>query len=232
MLQGRRETRAHGHLDVLDGLPAACRDAVIERCKRRTVAKGKPLWTQGEPARFLAILTAGKVMSLYEARNGKAGTIGFWCTGDLVGLSDIGTVSTRQHTVRCLEACIFLTLAFEDFEDLVRRFPEFGLAVIRAFSLRLRWVAQLAVNLETNSAFERTCAVLIALSERFGRPGDGGILIDLELTNEQLAAIAGVTRQFINSTLQSLREQGLLSSRGRLMMVPDLGALEQIAYRR
>ena len=231
MLQRRREKRADGHLDILGGLPSICRNAVIEQCRQRSVAKGKTLWTQGEPAQFVAIIVSGKVTSWYEARSGKAGTIGFWCAGDIVGLGDMGLVNTRQHTVRCLEASTFLTLSFERFDDLVRRFPDFGLLVIRAFSVRLRWVAQLAVSLATSSAFERICAVLLALAERFGVPTDEGVLVDLNLTNEQLAAICGVSRQFTNSTLQTLRERGLLVDR-RAIVLSDPAALERIAYER
>jgi hypothetical protein len=50
--------------------------------------------------------------------------------------------------------------------------------VIRALSVRLRSVAQLAVTLETQPAFERICTVLLALSDRFAVPCDEGLLID------------------------------------------------------
>jgi CRP/FNR family transcriptional regulator, cyclic AMP receptor protein len=232
MLQRRREIRADGHLDLLGSIPSAYRKAVLEQCERRVVAKGDTVWVQGEPAQFVAFLVSGKAMSSYQARNGKTGTTGFWCAGDLIGAADVGTGTTRQQTVRCLEECVIHTLAFERFEELVRRFPELALAVIRALSIRLRWVAQLAVTLETESAFERICAVLLALSERFGAHSDGGILIDLKLTNEDLAAIAGVTRQFTNSTLQDLRERGLLISRKRNLILTDSAALEGLAYHR
>ena len=209
-------------------LPPDCRAVVIEQCRPRAVAKGRTLWTQGEAAPFAAILVSGKVMSLYEARNGRSGTVGFWCSGDLLGLGDM-VISERQHTVRCLEACTFLTLPYERLDDLVRRYPDFGIAMMRAFSLRLRWVAQLALGLETGSALERICTVLLALSERFGEPSDEGVVINLSLTHEQLAAIAGVTRQFTNTTLKQLRERGMLGA-GRAIVLTDVPGLERMAY--
>jgi CRP/FNR family transcriptional regulator len=232
MLQRSSEVRADGHLDVLGSIPPVYRKAVLEQCERRVVAKGATVWVQGEPAHGVAFLTSGKAMSWYQARNGKTGTTGFWCAGDLIGAADVGTVTTRQQTVRCLEECVFHTLSFERFEDLVRRFPELALAVIRALSVRLRWVAQLAVTLETQSAFERIGAVLLALSERFGLECEGGVMIDLKLTNEDLAAIAGVTRQFTNTTLQELRERRLLAARKRNLVLTDIAALERLVYHR
>lgn len=218
-----------GHSDVLSELSPVCREAVIARSKRRDVPKGKTLWNQGGSADNLAIVLAGKVMSLYESRSGRSGTIGFWCAGDIVGLGDIGGRYTRQHTVRCLEASSFLVLPFTAIDELIRAFPEFSLALINALSIRLRWVTQLALGLEMGSAMERICTVLLALSERYGRPSEKGIVIDIDLKNDQLAAIAGVTRQFTNSTLGLLRQRGFLSDRKQLMIL-DKAGLEALAF--
>lgn len=226
------DARANGHLDVLGSIPPAYRKAVLDQCERRHVPKGKTLWTQGARAEFVAFLFSGKAMSSYQSRNGKIGTTGFWCAGDLLGAGDLGEPATaRQMTVRCLEPCVIYTLSFERFNELVRRFPELAQAMIRAMSVRLRWVSLLAVTLETQSAVERICAVLIALSERFGTACEQGVLIDLNLTNDDLAAISGVSRQFTNATLRDLRSRGLLLSRKRSLIVTDPAALDELAHR-
>lgn len=230
MLQRTREVHTDGHLDVLGCIPPAYVKAVLEQCKRRVLARGELIWSQGEPSQYVAFLVSGKAMSWFQARNGKTGTTGFWCAGDLLGAADVGAVSARQQTVRCLEECMIYTLSFERFEDLVRRFPEVGLAVIRAMSVRLRWVAQLAVTLETQPAFERICAVLLSLSEeRFAVHSNEGVLINLKLTNGDLAAIAGVTRQFTNATLHDLRQRGLLITRRQILILTDRAAIEKLA---
>lgn len=232
MLQRAHNAWADGHLDVLGSIPPVYRKAVLEQCKRRAFEKDQLIWLQGEPAEYVAFLISGKAMSSYQSRNGKTGTTGFWCAGDLLGAADLGTFSTRQQTVRCLDACIVHTITFERFDDLVRRFPELAQAIIRALSVRLRWVAHLAVTLETQSAHDRICAALLALSDRFARPIDAGLLIDLKLTNEDLAAIAGVSRQFTNSTLQELQKRGLLVTRKRSLILTDPVALAALVYRR
>ena len=230
MPQAKREVRTDGHLDVLGSIPPPYRTAVLEQCKRRVLARGELIWSQGDPAEFVAFLFSGKTMSWYQARNGKTGTTGFWCAGDLLGAADLGTVSTRQQSVRCLDECVIYTLTFEYFDELVRRFPELAQAVIRALSVRLRWVAQLAVTLETQPAFERICTLLIVLSERFAVDTSEGVRIDLKLTNEDLASMAGVTRQFTNSTLRDLRKRGLLITRKQNLILTDRAAIEKLAY--
>src|SRR5678816_267046 len=95
-----------GHLDVLGSIPAAYRSAVLEQCEKRSLGKGQLIWSQGEPATYVIFLASGKAMSSYQSRNGKTGTTGFWCAGDLLGAADMGGSTTRHMTVRCLEPCV------------------------------------------------------------------------------------------------------------------------------
>jgi len=206
------------------------REAVLLQCEERAFTRGGLIWKQGEPAHFVALIGAGKAMSWYEARNGKIGTTGFWCAGDLLGAADLGLGGVRQQTVRCLERTVIHSLSFERFEELVRRFPEFAMAVIQALSIRLRAVAQLAVTLETQPAYERICSVLLALSDRFAIDTEQGRLIDVKITNQDLAAIAGVTRQFANATLSDLRRRGLLVFRKQAIIVADTTQIEKLAF--
>ena len=70
-----------------------------------------------------------------------------------------------------------------------------------------------------------------ALSERFGIPAEGGVQIDLKLTNDDLASIAGVSRQFVNSTLQDLRKRGVIAGRRHSVVVARPDRLLELAHR-
>lgn len=217
-----------GHLDVLASIPAEYRAAVIKQCERRVLRKGQTIWSQGEPAEFIAFLVKGKTMSMYQSKSGKVGTTGFWCSGDILGAGDLGSRTTRQMTVRCLEPCVLYTLSYARFNPLVDRFPELAHAVIHALSIRLRWVARLAVMLETESGYQRVCGVLLALVDRFATPRPNGTLIDLKLTHEDLASMSGVSRQYVNVTLGDLRKRGYLRMEKRSIIITDCRKLASI----
>lgn len=214
-----------GHLDVLAAIPPEYRAAVIEQCERRTFRRGQTVWAQGEPAEYVAFVVRGKAMSMYQSPSGKMGTTGFWCTGDIIGAGDLGSRTTRQMTVRCLEPCMLYTLAYARFNSLVDRFPELAHAIIHALSLRLRWVARLAVILETESGHQRISEVLLALADRFGVPSPHGTLIDLKLTHEDLASISGVSRQYANITIGDLRKRGLVRLEKRSIILTNYAKL-------
>ena len=95
MVVKRADSRADGHLDVLASIPPEYRKAVLEQCERRVLRKGEAIWLQGQPAEFVAFLAEGKAMSAYQSRNGKTGTTGFWCAGDILGAADFGSTPVR-----------------------------------------------------------------------------------------------------------------------------------------
>ena len=132
-------------------------------------------------------------------------------------------------TVRCLEDCVIYMLDYDRFTELMRRFPELASAMIRILSLRLRSALDLALSFSTQSAEERICVVLLALSERFGVPDETGVLIDLELTNRDLGSITGASRQFICATLGNLKRRGVVRIRSRRLLITNLEALETLA---
>jgi CRP-like cAMP-binding protein len=219
-----------GHLDVLSAIPPEYRKAVLDQCVRKRYRKGQILWNQGDEAGYVGFLVEGMAMSTYHSPGGKIGTTGFWFAGDLLGAGDLWGSTTRQMTVRCLEDSVLYMLPIERIYEIVRRFPEVSEAIIKALSVRLRWVAHLALTLETQTAVERVCAVLLAVAERFGMEGEEGTLINLNLTHGDLAAMVGVSRQFMNITLHDLQRRELIRLKSRRIIVRDKKQLEALVH--
>lgn len=217
-----------GHMDVLAAIPEAYRGAVLDQCVRKRIRKGQFIWRQGDPVNSVAFLVEGKTISTYDGLNGKTGVIGLWLPGDMLGAADIGLSGGRQMTVRCLEDCLVYLMDLDKFFEISRRFPEVAQTVIRALSIRLRWVSHLAVTLETQTAFGRTCGVLVALSECFGTANDGSVIIEMDLTHSDLASLVGVSRQFMNQTLQKLRKEGLIDIKRQKIIVRDVQSLRTL----
>jgi len=220
-----------GHLDVLGTLPEQYRDAVLSQCKKQRFQRGDALWNQGDAAGYVAFLVEGKAMSTYHSPGGKVGITGFWADGDILGAADLGGFERRQMTVRFLEASTVCTLPLSSFYGILERFPEVAQQVVRALSVRLRWVAQLALSLETHSTEDRVRGILLALAESFGIEVEEGLLIDLRLTNEDLASMVGVSRQFVNAALRRVKNEGLIKMRKRKIVIANLEPLRTAIYR-
>jgi len=220
---------AHGHLDFIAAIPAEYRGAVLEQCTVKSYRKGETVWSQGDAVHALAFLASGKVFSLFHGANGRSGAVSFWSSGDILGAELIsGEVTTRQTSLRCLEDATIYYLEWSKFEAVVKRFPEVAYAVIKALSVRLRWAIRLVHILQTQTAFNRVGSVLLALAERFPVETPGGTMIDLDITHEDLAAIVGVSRQFMTVTLHELEDRGLISNTRKRITLSNAGQLREL----
>ncbi len=210
-----------GHLDVLKGISEGHRSAILAECSTRHCRKGVVLYNQGDRSDFIAIVGKGHAITLYQAPNGHVGASGIWTVGDILGASYIHNPAHRHTMVRSIEPITLFCLPHAAMNRAIREFPEFGEMMLKAVSSRLRWAHNLTHIMQTLPAFERVCAILVSLSDRYGRQKGGGVLVDVSLTHEHLAAFVGVTRQFATVTLHNLVDDGLISIRERRIFLHD-----------
>ena len=220
-----------GHLNVLGSIPDHCREAVLRQCSRHHFQRDDTLWTQGDKGGYLAFLTQGKAMSSYHSPGGKAGITGFWSDGDVLGAADLGGTHHRQMTVVFLEASTVYTLSLANFYPMLERYPKLAQQIVRALSVRLRWVAHLAVSLATHSTEDRVRGILLALAASFGSEDEQGVLIDLKLSHEELASMVGVSRQFLNGALNNFKNAGYIKIGNRKIVITDLKGLETAVFK-
>jgi CRP-like cAMP-binding protein len=203
---------------------------MLAHCRQRRYRKGEVVWHQGDPAPTVAFLVEGKAISEYHSPNGRTVITGLWFPGDIIGANNIGTYNLHQMTVRCIENSLIYALPVERFYVLVKSHPELAEVVIRALSVRLHWFGHLTLILGTQTAEERVCGMLLALSEHFAVETEEGLLIDLKLTHETLAAMVGVTRSFLTVTLSQLERRGLIRSHRRRIIIREPEQLEAMAF--
>ena len=210
-----------GHLDVLAAIPAKQRQAVLKHCSVRKCVKDEVVWHQGEPAPIAAFLAEGKAVSEYHSPSGRTIITGVWLRGDLIGANNLATHNVHQTTVRCLEKSVLYTLRVERLYALARSHGDLAAAMIKALSLRLHWFGHLALILSTQTAWERVCGMLVALSEHSGARTKDGRHVELSLTHETLAAMVGVTRPFLTVTLKDLERKDLVRNERRRIVILD-----------
>ena len=67
--------------------------------------------------------------------------------------------------------------------------------------------------------------------EQYGRSVDGGVQLALKLSQDELAAMLGVSRQSLNRELMALHADGFVSSAYARITLHDVAALSALAGR-
>lgn len=174
------------------------------------VRRGQHIVRQGEPSHGLWLIHGGAMITVAVSPEGHALGLDVLGPGDVVGEPDD---AASPVDVRALELC--------------RLRPVPASKVCDQISARARRSARLAKDLAWLPVDTRIRCRLTDLAERFGSPAIGGTAVGLTLTQDELAALAGTTRESANRALHRLMDQGHVAvlRRGRYLVCATLRPL-------
>jgi CRP-like cAMP-binding protein len=145
--------------------------------------------------------------------------------GDLLGEMATLTGRARTATVTAIDDVVVVVIPADDFERLWRTEPVVLAALVRSLVHRVEEADRARMDL-LDDAPTRIRGLLADLAERFGaRDPDGSVRIDLALTQEELASLAFASRGVVATVLRELREQGVMRTGRRELVVTDPEAL-------
>ena len=152
--------------------------------------------------------------------------------GRLALLGEAAVFNSRRHTATAiaLVESEVLGINANAFVDFVRHHPEVALRLLESFSHQLQRAQERMEDIAFLDVPARVAKRLIELALEFGEKTAQGYLITLRLTQSELAALVGASRESVNKALRLFAEKGLLRSERRGLLITDLAALQRRIY--
>lgn len=190
---------------------------------------GETIYYAGDPASQLYVLAAGSAKLIRHTLAGQDVLLDILATGEFFGslsmLGDETYVDTAQaQTVTCT-----LSISGEDFRKLLEAYPQMALTVLDITAARLREAQETIQQLSTASAEQRIASVLLKLGEKLGQPHETGLLIQIPLSREDLAAMTGSTPETVSRIMAQLQKQGLVETGRQWVAIASPEKLAAIA---
>jgi CRP-like cAMP-binding protein len=135
----------------------------------------------------------------------------------------------RSASVVALEPLEALVLSAEDFLSFLQANWRVSRVLMRMLCARMRDADRKRTEFGIFDATSRVAQRLVELADRFGEPYQGGVMITLHLTQEELAGWVGASREAVSKALRSLRSRGWIETRRRTVIVHNLEALRKRA---
>ena len=104
-----------------------------------------------------------------------------------------------------------------------------ALVILRLAAERLLYADLQQAQFATHDVVGRVAHRLVELTERFGTAGEDGIVLDVPLSQEELAGWTGASREAVNKALQVLRSLHLIETGRRRFTVLDVDGLRRLA---
>lgn len=191
----------------------------------REAAAGRVLLHAGAPGESLLLLLKGRVKIVAPAAPGQEVMLGFAGPGELVG--ELGALDgwPRTADVIALDRVRAGYLAAPELRAFLAERPAAGLALMRMMAGRIRHLDHDRVQMASSDGFSRIAALLLDLAERFGEPVQGGVRIELQATQHELASWIGASRITVARALCLMRRLGWVSTERRAITVLDATAM-------
>lgn len=209
----------------LDSLTPAERDDLFARGGRRKLRRGTFLFSEGDASEHVAVVLAGRVKASSFTTDGREVVLAVRGPGELLGELAALDRQTRSASVIALEPLEVLVVPADGFRDFLEAHARVAVSLLQTLSRRQRDADRKRIEFGAHDTEGRVGLRIVELAERYGEATEGGIRIELPLTQEELAGWTGSSREAVSKALKTLREHGLIETGRRTILVRDLAAL-------
>jgi len=198
-------------------------EQLAQLVRRRTYHRNETIFHKGDPGNGLYMITNGQVKVVLPSETGEEAVLAVLEAGDFFGELALFDGLPRSATVVTVQNAEVLLLHRDDFLEFVARNPETAIALFAVLSRRLRATDELIEDAIFLDVPGRLAKRLLDLADRHGKKTDVGVEIDLKLTQQDLAAMVGATRESVNKHLGWMRDHRLIQlDRQRIVLLrPD-----------
>ena len=215
----------------LDRLSPADRDALLAAGRERSYRRDAVVFHEGDRGGYALLIVAGRVKIVTSASDGTETVLSLRGPGDLVGeMAVIDDPATpRSATVTAIEQLRCRVLLGADLLAYFESHPRAIVELLRMLVARLRVSDQRRVEHGAYTTTRRLAALLVELSDAFGKPDDQGLRINAGLSQVELAGLVGASRESVARGLAVLRDKGYIATGRRSLLVRNLDGLRAYA---
>ena len=181
------------------------------KLRARSYRTGEVIFHQEDPGVSLHIIKTGRVKITATSPEGEEIVMAILDERDSFGEIALLDGKPRSASAVAMEATQTLTLDRGDFLDIMTRNPEMVSAVLVAVAAGWRRTSHLLEDAIFLDLPGRLAKRLLQLAEKHGITTEKGMEIDLSLTQQDLAAAVGVSREALNKQLGLFQERGLVA---------------------
>ena len=206
-------------------------DRIAASVRTRRYRRGEVIFHQGDPGDALFIVLSGRVKISSPSDTGVEAILATLRQGEFFGALALLDGASRSASATAVAATETLILPREQFRQLVNDVPAIRDHVFAELAHELRRLTNHVEELHFLDIAGRLAARLARLADEQGRADDGEIRLDGPITQGELAAMVGSTRQSVNKLLGWFVDDGLIRMDRDSIVIVDLPALRRAARR-
>jgi CRP/FNR family transcriptional regulator len=202
--------------------------AAADWFRAETFTPNAMIFLEGDPADRLWVVASGQVKIVKHTSDGQENLLEVITPGEMFGGAGL-LLAAHPATAVAMTATTALSIERGLYLQLIRQYPDVALRIIHLLAERLQAAMKMRA-LAVERVDVRLANILLKLCDKAGEPIDAGTRINLPLSRQDLADMAGTTIETAIRVMSRLRKEGLVYTEpGGYVVVLDHERLQRLS---
>ncbi len=206
-------------------------DSDLEKISSKMISriyeKGKMILLEESEGETFFIILSGVVKVTRLSDDGREVILAILGESDFFGEMSLLDGEGRSANIVANEKSEVVTLSRRDFLDCLQKYPKIAIALLEELAVRLRKSDQHIESLSLSDSEQRIGITLIRLAEELGTIKQGDVNVKNLPYQQDLANMAGTSRETVSRTLKLLESKNLLKRDGRNLTIYKFDSFRQ-----
>jgi CRP/FNR family transcriptional regulator, cyclic AMP receptor protein len=185
------------------------------------LGRGEHLFEEGDAGDRLYVVLDGKVKLTRAAADGRENLTSVLGPGEMFGELSLFDPRPRTMGAVAVTDARLAALAHDELRAWLAGRPDVAMHLLRALVQRLRRTNDVLSDLVFTDVPGRVAKALLDLAQRFGTQEEGGLQVNHDLTQEELAQLVGASRETVNKALADFVARGWIQLHPKSVLLID-----------
>ena len=216
------------YVPIFSELNESTLEKIVNIGTQKVFEKNDVILLEEDAGTALFVILKGKVKITRSSSDGREVILTILSDSDFFGEMAILDGLKRSATAIAIETSELFLIQRNDFLNLLREHPEVSIALLQELTKRLRSADMKIKALSLKDAEGKVASVILQLAADIGKIQHGKVEIDKLPLQQDLANMAGTSRETISRTLHSFTKKGLIEMDGNKLRILDYEKFKEI----
>jgi CRP-like cAMP-binding protein len=214
---------------ILDGLPEEELSLLSKNMVTHNYKKGEMLFREGSVPTGIYFIRKGKVKKYKTDKEGKEQIFYLCKSGELLGYHALISEEHYADSSSTLEESTISFIPKDDFLKAIQTSPLLSNRLLKCMSHEFGVLVNGLAMYAQRTVRERLALSLLILRDKYKKEEQNGKPVELMLSREDLAKMVGTARETLTRLLHDFKEENLIETNGRKIILKKPLVLSKIA---
>ncbi len=207
---------------IFTGFPAEDYEEMTRHAREEKYKKGQTIFREGGVPTGIYYILEGKVKKYKVDNFEKEQIIYVANAGELIGYHAVLSTERYPDSATALEDCIAMFIPKEDFLSVLEQSSILSARLLKMLSHEFTVLTNSITIFAQRPVRERLAITLIVLREKFKKGNPEGQPIVINMSRDDIANMAGTTRENVVRLLREFKDEKLIETQGRKIWIMDI----------